>query len=116
MLEMLGRFSRAKSAPHEAPDISAVVPIRSPSQPIADDVRQHDEFLRIKVDLHRHLLDQINLSVIERISARDLAEEIRPLVKDYITARSYALNAREIDALVSDIADEMLGLGPIEAL
>ncbi|MDH3580673.1 MAG: ATPase, T2SS/T4P/T4SS family [Hyphomicrobiales bacterium] len=81
-----------------------------------EDSRQADEFIATKVALHQHLLDKINLATVDRVSRDELADQIREPVKDYIKEKSYPLNAREIDMLVSDIADEMLGLGPIEPL
>ena len=69
-----------------------------------------------RVNLHRHLLDKINLAFLDTMKNEELANEIRPLVRDYVRQRNFPLNARELDALISDITDEMLGLGPIEPL
>ena len=69
-----------------------------------------------KVNLHRYLLDRINLGLLDTTQNEELAAEIRPLVREYVRARNFPLNARELDALISDITDEMLGLGPIEPL
>src|SRR5262249_25446302 len=74
------------------------------------------DFIALRVDLHRVLIDRINLSNIDQISRVELAETIRPMVKSYVRDKNIAVNAREIDGLVSDITDEMLGLGPIEPL
>jgi pilus assembly protein CpaF len=74
------------------------------------------DFIAMRVDLHRVLIDRINLSNIDQISRAELAETIRPMVKSYVRDQNIAINAREIDGLVSDITDEMLGLGPIEPL
>ena len=59
--------------------------------------READEFIATKVDIHRFLLDKINLSMIERIDKKELADQIRNFVKDYIREKSYPLNAPEID-------------------
>ncbi len=69
-----------------------------------------------RVNLHRHLLDHINLGILDSLDTEEIAAEIRPLVKDYIRRNNSALNAKEINELVRDITDEMLGLGPIEPL
>jgi pilus assembly protein CpaF len=69
-----------------------------------------------RVNLHRHLLDHINLGILDTLDTEEIAAEIRPLVKDYIRRNNSPLNAREISDLVSNITDEMLGLGPIEPL
>jgi pilus assembly protein CpaF len=140
-ITMLGRFSRTKSSADERfephinegdgdsskpgegtdngishQDEPRIVPLGPDDAPDGGNFRQADEFISTKVALHRHLLDKINLSMVDRISREELADQIRDSVKDYIKEQSYLLNAREIDTLVSDIADEMLGLGPIEPL
>ena len=74
------------------------------------------DFIALRVDLHRELIERINLATIDQISRSELAETIRPMVKTYVRDSGVAINARESDSLVSDITDEMLGLGPIEPL
>jgi len=69
-----------------------------------------------RVNLHRYLLDRINLGILDTLDNEEIATEIRPLVKDYIRSNNFPLNAREINDLIRDITDEMLGLGPIEPL
>src|SRR5579871_4646180 len=74
------------------------------------------DLLALRVDLHRILIDRINLATIDQVSRGELAETIRPMVRAHVRDSGVAINAREIDELVSDITDEMLGLGPIEPL
>ena len=75
-----------------------------------------DDFLTLKVELHRHLIDRFNLTALEIASKDEILDEIRPIVREFVRARAVPLNARELDQLTSDTADEMLGLGPIEPL
>ncbi|MDX1822726.1 MAG: CpaF family protein [Paracoccaceae bacterium] len=69
-----------------------------------------------RVNLHRFLLDKINLAVLDQMEPEQLHNELRPLVRDYVKAQNLPLNAKELDSLISDLGDEMLGLGPIEPL
>jgi pilus assembly protein CpaF len=69
-----------------------------------------------RVNLHRFLLDKINLAVLDQMEQEQLHNELRPLVRDYVKAQNLPLNAKELDSLISDLGDEMLGLGPIEPL
>lgn len=69
-----------------------------------------------RVNLHRYLLDRINLGILDTLDNEEIAAEIRPLVKDYIRRNNFPLNAKEINDLIREITDEMLGLGPIEPL
>lgn len=75
-----------------------------------------DDFLSLKVDLHRHLIDRFNLTALESASKDEILNEIRPIVREFVRSRNVPLNSRELDQLTSDTADEMLGLGPIEPL
>jgi pilus assembly protein CpaF len=69
-----------------------------------------------RVALHRFLLDRINLGILDTMNGEELAEELKPLVRDYVRDHNFPLNAKELDALVLDTTNEMLGLGPIEPL
>ncbi|MGI9352866.1 MAG: CpaF family protein [Rhizobiaceae bacterium] len=73
-------------------------------------------FVNERVHLHRYLLDRINLGILDTMEESELREEFRPLVREYVKESNFPLNAKELDALISDITDEMLGLGPVEPL
>jgi pilus assembly protein CpaF len=128
---IIGRFykSRSEGAPDalapagnlallekEAPSVageaagSAETPKEAKSDQLGPDM------VAERVNLHRYLLDRINLGMLDTMQNEELAAEIRPLVREYVRARNFPLNARELDTLISDITDEMLGLGPIEPL
>jgi pilus assembly protein CpaF len=68
------------------------------------------------VELHRHLIERFNLATLEAASKERILDEIRPVVREFIREAGVPLNARELDLLIGDTADEMLGLGPIEPL
>lgn len=70
----------------------------------------------LKVELHQRLLDQINLSALETMTAELIRSEIGDIVQDQLALQKHALNLNERRQLVSDVLDELLGLGPIEPL
>jgi pilus assembly protein CpaF len=114
---MLGRFIKGPSEqPLDQPTLTAPQLAATPVPPIADLAPQGDQFLSLKVDLHRHLIDRFNLTALENASKNEILNEIRPIVREFVRGRNVPLNARELDQLTSDTADEMLGLGPIEPL
>ncbi|MER8745994.1 CpaF family protein [Mesorhizobium sp. M1004] len=126
---IIGRFYRSRSedlparAP-AAPDLALIekpepvpsVPPQTEDPKPAERGSHGPDLVSERVNLHRYLLDRINLGLLETAQNDELAAEIRPLVREYVRARNFPLNARELDALISDITDEMLGLGPIEPL
>ncbi|WEX89057.1 CpaF family protein [Sinorhizobium garamanticum] len=83
---------------------------------VAEDASLGRDMVAERVNLHRYLLDRINLGILDTLDNEEIATEIRPLVKDYIRRNNFPLNAVEINDLIRDITDEMLGLGPIEPL
>ncbi|RAZ87537.1 CpaF family protein [Mesorhizobium hawassense] len=114
---MLGRFIKGSNEQKTAQSSAGAVTVHSlPAAPVADGEMQGDDFLTLKVDLHRHLIDRFNLSALETASKDEILNEIRPIVREFVRGRNVPLNARELDQLTSDTADEMLGLGPIEPL
>ncbi|ARP64172.1 type II secretion system protein E [Mesorhizobium sp. WSM1497] len=115
---MLGRFIKGPGEQQAAPKTEqlAVQPV-APALSSAADVESHgNDFLTLKVELHRHLIDRFNLTALESASKDEILNEIRPIVREFVRGRTVPLNARELDQLTSDTADEMLGLGPIEPL
>ena len=74
------------------------------------------EMVAQRVALHRYLLDRINLGVLDTLPREELVEEVRPLVREYVRENNFPLSSKELDELILDTTDEMLGLGPLEPL
>ncbi|MER8727283.1 CpaF family protein [Mesorhizobium sp. M1027] len=113
---MLGRFTKGSSEPRVEPKLDPIVPAVPALSRSAEFESPGEDFLTLKVELHRHLIDRFNLTALESASKEEILNEIRPIVREFVRARNVPLNARELDQLTSDTADEMLGLGPIEPL
>ncbi len=72
--------------------------------------------IEIRVALHKYLLDRINLGILDTMDRNELHDELKPMVRDFIKLKNFPLNSRELEELISDTTDEMLGLGPLEPL
>jgi pilus assembly protein CpaF len=72
--------------------------------------------LEEKLKLHTRIIDEFNLSVLEKLSPDELVREIRSYVVDYVRAERISLNQKELDIFAAEIVDEMIGFGPIEPL
>ena len=81
-------------------------------------LRSHDdtEYARLKTDIHRKLLDRVDLEVMSNLAEEPLRQELKTLVERLLAEEGIALNALERKQIVQDIQDEMLGLGPLEPL
>ena len=73
-------------------------------------------YVDAKVGLHQRLIDMINLPAIERMKPEEFRAGVTELVRELVDKEQVPLNAGQRTQLVSDIIDEMLGLGPIEPL
>ena len=73
-------------------------------------------YSRLKSDLHRQLLDRVDLDVMGKLAPDKLRDELRILVERLITESGQALNAGERKQVVQDIQNEVMGYGPLEGL
>jgi pilus assembly protein CpaF len=80
--------------------------------------RSHDDvdYARLKNDIHRKLLDRVDLEVMSSMPDEKLRRDLKTMVERLLAEGDVALNAAERRQIVQDIEDEMLGLGPLEAL
>ncbi|HEX7875533.1 MAG TPA: CpaF family protein [Sphingobium sp.] len=77
---------------------------------------EEDRHTELKVALHQKLIDLINLSALETMSRAQVEAEVGEIVHEQLALQKHALNLEERRRLVSDILDELLGLGPLEPL
>ncbi|TGT11094.1 CpaF family protein, partial [Mesorhizobium sp. M8A.F.Ca.ET.213.01.1.1] len=104
---MLGRFIKGPGEQRTPQSVQA--PVTSNGAVVVQPVQAEpasDDFLSLKVDLHRHLIDRFNLTALENASKDEILNEIRPIVREFVRVRNVPLNARELDQLTSDTADE----------
>ena len=128
---MAGRFSTHRvAAPTIVPAIEEVAPqetgslsappvliaIPEPTAPVASNPLLTDKLLDAKVRLHRRLIEEINLSALEKLPEDEMRAHIQQLVGQYVVTERLALNTQELNDFVSEILDEMTGLGPLEPL
>jgi pilus assembly protein CpaF len=127
-MTMLGRFTaRRTPSPELAPAADEPAPAgadgiswtvfpdaaepAAPANPLLS-----DKLLDAKVRLHRRLIEEINLSALEKLPEEEIRQHVQQLVSQYILAERLALNAQELNDFVLEILDEMTGLGPLEPL
>lgn len=125
---MAGRFFRraeTKKAALEKADVlvlkaggiaGSVAPLHKAGGEKLSEPAVLPDFVNERVQLHRFLLDKINLSILDTMEEAEIHDELRPLVRDYAKSNNFPLNSSELENLIKDIGDEMLGLGPIEPL
>ena len=77
---------------------------------------QSPELVDAKVRLHRRLVDELNLSHIEKIPRSQLRHQVHGMISDYVVSERLPLNARELNDFVDEVMDELTGLGPIKSI
>jgi pilus assembly protein CpaF len=93
-----------------------------PMEPMPRDQGRPDQneqlrrWLDLKTRLHERLLEELNLSAIEKVAKSDLRREVATIVNEMLTSEGTALNAKEFNLLIEELLDEVLGLGPLEPL
>lgn len=77
-----------------------------------------EEYFEFKSKIHDRLLDQLDLSVLDRVDPSILKPELKGIVDRILREDLHALplNAVEREKLFSEILDEVLGFGPLEPL
>ena len=85
----------------------------APAAPIHGLGQQHQD---LKFTLHRKLLDKINLDALASIETQKLRNEVRLALTQLMDAEQTLLSAVERNQIVSEVLDEVFGLGPLEPL
>lgn len=87
----------------------------SGTRPILDKYMP-DEYFEFKSKIHERLLDIIDLSLIDSMDKEKLDAQIRHLTEKILLEQASVLplNYKERETIISDIVDEVLGLGPLE--
>jgi len=81
-----------------------------PSRPLSG---RHQD---LKFTLHRKLLDKINLDALASIETQTLRNEVRTALTQLVDGEQTLLSAVERNQIVSEVLDEVFGLGPLEPL
>ncbi len=97
---------------------AASVTARSPADAVVADKEQKrkNRLMELKVELHKKLLENLNLAALESASEANLKAEIAAIVAETLDEMSVALNKDDRIALNQELYDEVMGLGPLETL
>jgi pilus assembly protein CpaF len=113
--------SRA-AAPEKRPVVqmrpTAAVTARSSAEALILDKEQKrkNRLMELKVELHKKLLENLNLAALETASEANLKSEISAIVSETLDEMSVALNKDDRISLNQELYDEVMGLGPLETL
>ena len=78
--------------------------------------RRKERLFEIKLELHKSLLDNLNLAALETATEQDLRAEINAITQESLEKMGIVLNRDERQTLSQDLFFEVTGLGPLETL
>ncbi len=78
--------------------------------------KRRERLAEIKLELHKELLDSLNLGALETASEKELREEIKAISSEKLEEMGVVLNRDERIQLNQELYDEVTGLGPLEPL
>jgi len=100
-------------APAPQPAAKTVPPAPAPS----DKERKRKERLgELKVELHKRILESLNLAALEHAEEKELRAEIQAITSEALEELSVVLNKDDRSQLNQELYDEVVGLGPLEPL
>ena len=109
---MIGRFTAKRVATPDLPAVEEPLPLapegvvwtgapETPREPAPEQQAGNpllsDKLLDAKVRLHRRLIEEINLSALEKLPEDQIRNHVQQLVAKYVLAERLALNAQELD-------------------
>src|SRR6266496_206303 len=74
------------------------------------------EYQQVKADLHRKILDRLDLEKLGRTPSDAAREEVLLLIRNTVNSEAVPLSFAERERLSREILDEIFGLGPLEPL
>jgi pilus assembly protein CpaF len=80
------------------------------------DRKRKERLTEIKIELHRDLLENLNLAALEHASEAELRAEISTIATEILEQKGIILNREDRQALTKELYDEVTGLGPLETL
>ena len=130
---MFSRFKKPDPQAEQRPAVvaaaattarAATTPIAKPAAarptaeaPGADKEKKRKERLgQLKQELHKRLLENLNLAALETASETELKTEIAAISTEALEEMSAVLSREDRSLLYQELYDEVMGLGPLEPL
>jgi pilus assembly protein CpaF len=77
---------------------------------------ERTEYQQVKADLHRKILDRLDLEKLGRAPSDTARDEVLLLIRNTVNSEAVPLSFAERERLSREILDEIFGLGPLEPL
>ncbi|AAV96325.1 CpaF family protein [Ruegeria pomeroyi] len=115
--------AKKAETPAAAVEPVASASLRRPAQKQAAEVvpqdrdrKRKERLSELKIELHRDLLENLNLSALEHAAEAELRAEITAITSEVLETKGVVLNREDRMQLNKELYDEVTGLGPLETL
>ncbi|MBL3568124.1 type II secretion system protein E [Rhodovulum sulfidophilum] len=104
--------------PEAPPPPAASLPPALPAQPAPSekDRKRKERLGELKSELHKQLLESLNLAALEHAEEKELRAEIQAIASEALEEMGVVLNKDDRTQLYQELFDEVTGLGPLEPL
>ena len=108
-------------APESVSAVAASLRRPSPQKPARvgnedKEQKRKERMGELKLELHRELLENLNLAALDQASESDLRAEINEITTEVLNQKAMVLNREDRNQLNKELYDEVRGLGPLETL
>nr|WP_213393976.1 CpaF family protein [Yoonia sp.] len=118
VMQTTGQRPVAPAPKSDGPSLMKAMPQRRPAEagPADKDKRRKDRLQELKLDLHKSLLENLNLAALESATEQELRTEINAIANETLEEMGVVLSREERQTLSQDLFFEVTGLGPLETL
>src|SRR5881628_2648709 len=96
--------------------MNSIAPTPSPSSPAFRPPPPRQQYLELKANVHRKLLNRLNLEALAQSDRARAESEIRTLLGELLAEQNTPLSLGERETLFVELLDDVFGLGPLEPL
>ncbi len=109
-------MSATAHAPQNGPNTSPTTGSGSGPAAVPRPADVRPQYIQLKGNVHRKLLNRLNLEALASVDRQRAETEIRTLVFELMSEEATPVSMAEREQILSDILDEVFGLGPLEPL
>src|SRR3989454_7341147 len=92
------------------------LPLGRPAGPGARPQVARAQYVELKANIHKKLLNRLNLEALAQADRPRAESEIKTLVTELLGEEGTPISLGERETLFSELIDEVFGLGPLEPL
>lgn len=86
------------------------------SKTTVSNVRPGGDIQATKARVHRLVMEQLNLRILDQLAPEVVREQIGDVVRGILDREGLPLNQMERDSIIIEVQDEIMGYGPLEPL